>query len=104
MGVSGWSMSLRRGIDESCIDDGSLPEHQILDLGLIVDDVEDLLAQIMFFKQVTEVEDRSFVGYRIIAGQTDEFAKGKRIAESIFHAGIAEISGPPTFVKQWVTD
>ena len=62
-----------------------------MDLGLIVDDVEDLLAKIMLFKQVTEVEDRSFVGYRIIAGQTDEFAKGKRIVESIFHAGIAEI-------------
>lgn len=79
-------------IDNRGVDDSAAIHLQPVLIQILVNQVEQLIAQIMILHQVTELADRGFVGNGLLTQvNADEAAHGARIVEGFLGGGIGQV-------------
>ena len=80
-----------RRFDEACVDDSPFTEPQACFADTFVDRLENLLANVVFFKLMPKLEDRRFVGRAIRHYQADKLACRDVFVEEILHLRITQV-------------
>lgn len=80
-----------RCFDEACVDDSPFTEPQACFADTFVDRLENLLANVVFFKLMPKLEDRRFVGRAIRHYQADKLACRDVFVEEILHLRITQV-------------